>query len=311
MDTVWTARIFLFLLIAVYFIGRKSSFQRIRFGIVAFLASIGLGIATQTLHKQTYRKNHYIHIIQDEETACQIEVKVTEKLKKTVKNNRYIVKINTIDGKKSYGKAILNISAKDTANFKNGSLLRINGKFYKNKPAFNPNQFDYGKYLERQEIYAQIYTQKKDLKIIGSETSVWSFFSNYREKLIANVEKSQLPQKELSVFVALLLGQQQDISPDVLRDYQYSGAVHILSVSGLHVGIIMLFINFLLKPVPNTKKGSLLKMVLIILALWSFATLAVCRLRWFVPQRCSAFLPSGIIYVVKSIFIILCWFRCL
>jgi competence protein ComEC len=37
------------------------------------------------------------------------------------------------------------------------------------------------------------------------------------------------------------MGQQQDIDPDIIRDYQYA-AVHILSVSGLHIGFILIFL---------------------------------------------------------------------
>jgi competence protein ComEC len=74
--------------------------------------------------------------------------------------------------------------------------------------------------------------------------------------------------------VALLLGQQQDISQEVVRDYQYAGAVHVLSVSGLHVGFILLFITFLLKPFPNTKRASLIKLLIVILSLWAFGILA-------------------------------------
>jgi competence protein ComEC len=50
------------------------------------------------------------------------------------------------------------------------------------------------------------------------------------------------------------MGQKQDISPEIIQDYQYAGAIHILSVSGLHIGFILL-LAFLLKPIPNTRKG--------------------------------------------------------
>lgn len=266
--------LFIILLIGIQQIKSKTIFQKNCFGVVTFLASVSLGISIQAIHKQTYNKDHYIHYIQNQEINYQTEVEVTEKLKNTVKNARYIVKINTLNNNKSFGKAILNISLSDTVNFKIGSLLSLDGKFYQNKLPFNPNQFDYGKYLERQEIYAQIYTRKSNIKIIGNESTVWSFFSNYREKLIGIFEKSNLSKRELSVFIALLLGQQQDVAPDVLKDYQYSGAVHILSVSGLHVGFIMMFINLILRPIPNSRKGSLSKLIVIILGLWSFAILA-------------------------------------
>ena len=75
-------------------------------------------------------------------------------------------------------------------------------------------------------------------------------------------------------MIALLLGQQQDISPEVLKDYQLAGAVHILSVSGLHVGFILVFVTFLLKPIANTKRNTLIKLFIILLSLWSYGILA-------------------------------------
>jgi competence protein ComEC len=51
------------------------------------------------------------------------------------------------------------------------------------------------------------------------------------------------------------LGQKQDLSPDILQDYQYAGAIHILSVSGLHVGFLFAVFDFILKPIPNTQKA--------------------------------------------------------
>jgi competence protein ComEC len=78
----------------------------------------------------------------------------------------------------------------------------------------------------------------------------------------------------MNVALALILGQQQDISQDIIQDYQYSGATHVLSVSGLHVGFIMLFITFILKPIPNTKKGSFFKLAWILISLAGFAIIS-------------------------------------
>ena len=73
---------------------------------------------------------------------------------------------------------------------------------------------------------------------------------------------------------ALVLGQQQDISKDVVRDYQYAGAVHILAVSGLHVGIILFFITFLLRPLSNSKSNRIIKLIITIILLCSYGILA-------------------------------------
>ena len=65
----------------------------------------------------------------------------------------------------------------------------------------------------------------------------------YRNK-IKNRLENHFGKEELAVSMALLLGQQQEISSEIIQDYQLSGAVHILSVSGLHVGLLMLLSIF-------------------------------------------------------------------
>ena len=88
------------------------------------------------------------------------------------------------------------------------------------------------------------------------------------------MEKSHFNKDELNVAIALILGQQQDISPEIIKDYQFAGAVHILSVSGLHIGFILLFVTFILKPFPNTKCGSFIKLLVILFSLFSFGLIA-------------------------------------
>jgi competence protein ComEC len=106
------------------------------------------------------------------------------------------------------------------------------------------------------------------------EKNIWYYTSKLRSKIIHNLEKSNFNKTELNVAIALILGQQQDISPEIIRDYQYAGAVHILSVSGLHIGFILLFVTFILKPLPNTKRGSFIKLLIIIASLSIFGVIA-------------------------------------
>ncbi|MCF6129169.1 ComEC family competence protein [Flavobacterium sp. AS60] len=254
---------------------QKNHFHKIIFGSLVFLVSLFVGISTALIHKENSNPYHYTNQITDYEKVHKMDLLLEEKLKNTKKNYRYIGNIKELDGERSLGKIILNIAKKDTVrNLKIGSHLKVIGIVFKNKNPLNPNVFNYGKYLENQEIYAQVYAKPNQIEIGNYESSLWSGFSNFRETIISNLEHSAIAKEELNVLNALILGQQQDISPEVLKDYQYAGAVHVLSVSGLHVGFIMLFITFLLKPISNSRKGSLLKLLIIVLSLWSFAILA-------------------------------------
>ncbi len=259
-----------------FYFSIKKQFSKNHFAFFTILIATLLGVSTQIIHTETYKKNHFIHFIENSKNEYSIEITLKEKLKENDFNKRFVAIVRKLDAKESCGKIILNIR-KDSLNhdFEIGSILKIRGSIYKNKEISNPNQFDYGNYLENQQIYGQVYCDISDIEINSKiEKSIWYYAANFRNKIIKNLEKSGFKKSELSVIVALILGQQQDISQDVLHDYQYAGAVHILSVSGLHVGFILLFINFLLRPIPKNKMGSFSKLFIIIVSLWIFGIIA-------------------------------------
>ncbi|MFN3967691.1 ComEC/Rec2 family competence protein [Flavobacterium sp.] len=261
-------------MLALHFGCKRKPICKSFFGILTLGISFFIGLATSIFHNESLRQNHYLNQLA-EETSHQITLQVNEKLKSSAKNSRYVANIQNVDHHKSFGKVILNIRQYNKIqDLPIGSQVNLFGTIYKNKNPFNPNQFDYGRYLENQQIYGQIYTDEKQMVIGKTESTLWSRFSNFRTEIIRNLSLSQFKKEELNIMIALLLGQQQDISPDVLRDYQLAGAVHILSVSGLHVGFILLFVTFLLKPLANTKKNTLIKLIIILLSLWSYGILA-------------------------------------
>ena len=73
---------------------------------------------------------------------------------------------------------------------------------------------------------------------------------------------------------ALLLGQRQTIDKTIYNNYVNSGTIHILAVSGLHVGILLWILNFLFRPLLYLKYGNFIKATIIFIILWSFAIIA-------------------------------------
>jgi competence protein ComEC len=264
-----------FLLLVFHLLSKTKNNFKLIFGVLSLLTSPLLGVASSIIHKETYNSLHYTNQIKDYENQHLIRLVINEKLKNTQKNTRYISTIRSVDKQQSFGKIILNIKKPNQIDsIKIGAELNVIGMLYKNKGSFNPNQFDFGKYLENQEIYAQVYANESQVKVIGKQKTIWSQFSNFRTKIIENLALSNFKKEELNILIALLLGQQQDISPEILKDYQYAGAVHILSVSGLHVGFILMFITFLLKPMSNSKRNAILKLAVILISLWTYGILA-------------------------------------
>ncbi|MFM9824854.1 ComEC/Rec2 family competence protein [Flavobacterium sp.] len=274
--------IFILLLLAgiifgvTYFLSKQNTINPLYFGFSTYFLAIGIGATTQIIHTDSFQQSNYVHSQTIFEKPHLVSVSIREKLRSSAYNDRYIAIVNKIDTKKHSGRILLNVR-KDSLNhpFEIGTHLRIKGTLYKNTLAKNPNQFDYGKYLKNKQIYAQLYADATDIQT-GSQINkdAWYYAAKLRTKIIRNLENNRFNKAELNVAIALILGQQQEISSDIIQDYQYAGAVHILSVSGLHIGFILLFVTFLLKPFPNNKRGSFIKLIIILLSLSSFGLIA-------------------------------------
>ena len=263
-------------IVITYLVPKKAIVPKNYFGVATFLTAFLIGVFTLVSNNPTRNKLHYVHFISSQNKNCAATITIKERLKSTKVNDRYIVQIITLNRKESCGKGLLNIRKNQPISaFEIGTSLKVKGIFDLNRNPNNPNQFDYGSYLENHQIYGQLYVEPSNIQI-GSTTDkdIAYYASLLRSQIIRNLEKNHFHKSELSVVVALILGQQQDISPEVVRDYQYAGAVHVLSVSGLHVGFILLFITFLLKPFPNTRTGSIAKLIIVITFLWAFGILA-------------------------------------
>ena len=266
----------LLLFITSYFVSKKQGANRVFFGISTYALAFVIGLTTQIIHTDSYQENNYIHYKNVFDNTHELTITIREKLRSSNYNDRYVVLIKKINRSKSSGRILLNIR-KDSLKppFEIGTTLRINCSLVENGIAKNPNQFDYGKYLKNKQIYAQIYTENSEIKTSSIIIkNAWYYASVLRTKIIGNLEKRKFDKRELNVAAALILGQQQDISPDIIRDYQYAGAVHILSVSGLHIGFVLLFVSFILKPLPNTRRGAFFKLIIIILSLISYGIIA-------------------------------------
>lgn len=262
-------------LFCVYFHAKSKLVITNLFGITALSTALFIGIFTTVSQDPSCNKTHYIHFISNQNKNCAVVLIINEKLKTTAVSNRYVAQIISLDGKATCGKVLLNLKKSTPLKIDIGFKLQAIGTIRKTMPPMNPNQFDYGKYLENQHIYGQMYVNSTSVKSSPiKEKSVFYYAGLLRNRIIQNLEKNHFHKSELSVVVALILGQQQDISPEIVRDYQYAGAVHVLSVSGLHVGFILLFITFLLKPFPNSRSGALVKLIIVITFLWAFGLLA-------------------------------------
>ncbi|MBW1657212.1 ComEC/Rec2 family competence protein [Flavobacterium quisquiliarum] len=274
--TIYLLCLFFVLFCTNYILNLKSSKKSMFFGLSVYALSFILGALTLLSHTENLQKDNYSNYKSAFEKPETIVLLLREKLKSNDYSDRYIAHIESISNKKYKGKIIINVQ-KDSSKSALiiGNRIKIKITLQRNKSNKNPNQFDYSRYLANKQIFAQIYCQKSQISVSQTiEKDIWYYCAKLHSRIISNLEKSHFSKSEMNVALALILGQQQEISQDIIQDYQYSGATHILSVSGLHVGFIMLFITFVLKPIPNTKRGSFVKLISILIALAGFAIIS-------------------------------------
>jgi competence protein ComEC len=78
-------------------------------------------------------------------------------------------------------------------------------------------------------------------------------------------------QPQMDVIKALFLGDKNQMNSELKEDYINSGVVHILAISGLHIGIFMFFLRFVLQPFERFRYGKTFNTIAIILCLWLVA----------------------------------------
>ena len=262
-----------------FFWARQQLFPDLFFGISCFGLFFLLGMLVTKLHLPENQPQHYIHQLSPEDKNEEIPVVhivVKEKLKPSQYNNKFIAEVKKIDSHPVRGK-ILILTQKDriTNSFDVDDKLLISAAIEEISPPLNPFQYDYRRYMKTKGIYGQVLLQKEEyLKLSSEKTSLRGVAEAFRSKIISKLQQHQFEKDELGIIQALLLGQKEDISEEVYETYAAAGVIHILAVSGLHVGLILLILHWLLLPLEKIKYGKTLKLVLLLLLLWGFAVLA-------------------------------------
>lgn len=260
---------------SVRFLRTKKVFLNI-FTLSCLVLAFAIGNFSAILHQQTNRVNHYSHYLKDTDQAVNMKVVLVERWKSTEKNNRFVADLYELNGKTLAGKVLVNLRKdKTTSDLKIGNKVALHAKLLQLQKPLNPDQFDYGSFLRNKSIYGQVYADDSSIAVFTSvEKNGYYYSAVFRTRVIENLKNSGFNQKELGVVHALILGQRQDLDPTILQNYQYAGVIHILSVSGLHVGFVLLFLNFFLNFLPNSNRYRVFKVLTIILILWCFALVA-------------------------------------
>lgn len=174
------------------------------------------------------------------------------------------------------GKVLVYIAKDNTAKqLRYGDELLVNATPEKIPGPMNPGEFDYRRFLALHGIHARLYVPSgKWISVkTGQGNPLKAAAIGLQRKLAQTFAQSGLCGQELAVAEALLLGETDALDPGLIKSYAVSGALHVLSVSGMHVAIVYVVINALLAVLDKNKKLRWLKMALLLAFLWFYALL--------------------------------------
>ena len=157
-----------------------------------------------------------------------------------------------------------------------GDRLLVEAEFSPPTKALNPNGFDYANYLKRQGVGATCYISAGCWKLTDKNTSfsIRRAADDCQKMLLEIYRKFHIKGDEFSVLAALTLGNTDDLQPDIRASYSATGVVHILSVSGMHVGVVYVVIAFLLGFLNKSQGQKIIKALFIVSFLWGYAFLS-------------------------------------
>jgi competence protein ComEC len=178
--------------------------------------------------------------------------------------------------KPAKGKVILYLKKKeiDTA-LSYGSQVMISLRLQEIRNADNPGSFDYKRYSLFQGITHQVYLTRNDLVVLPRKESGYMKKQIYASRdLIIHILRQYITGvKESGLAEALMIGYKQDLDKELVEAYSNTGVVHIIAISGLHLGIIYMMLLFITRPLQR-KHMHWIRFLILIAGLWGFSLLA-------------------------------------
>ncbi len=196
---------------------------------------------------------------------------------KSIKANatvKYLIQ-NEI-AKQATGKIIIYFKKDSSLKLNYGTQILFKKPLQEIKNSGNPGGFDYKRYCLYQGITHQIYLKPGEFEVLDGkkDNPFRSFIYSIRQKVLDILRTNIQSKKELGLAEALLIGYKDDLEQSLVQSYTNTGVVHIIAISGLHLGLIYWLLSILLKPMQKRKKIKWLRPVLIIGGLWLFSLLA-------------------------------------
>src|SRR5258706_9192065 len=245
-------------------------------GLSGLLVIFLLGYSRLIFFTDSKKENHISKIPDPIEAYEAIVRSVPEEKVKSWKVELEVVQAKTNHfWKPVTGKLLLYISKKnnDGVTWRYGDIILVKGSPQEFNPPGNPGEFDFKRFLSFKNISHQQFVSIDEVQLIRETTDKGFIYYSHQVRAwcMKKINEFVSGKDERAIAIALVLGVTDGIDNDLQNAYAASGAMHVLAVSGMHVGIIYAIILLLFKPLNKFKNSKWVAAIVSLVCLWVFS----------------------------------------
>lgn len=259
-------------------VGVKITQQLFFKSVLLLVAVFFLGAARYSSETYSLPNNHYSHHLIDNGKQS-IEALILERPKVRNRARTFVEVSSIIDGDGNYqptqGKMVLYFLAEDSVAtaYQPGDKVALQTSITPTLANTNPYAFDYKEYLHNRGVdYQGFVSSDRHTRVAERQLPIWAqLASDFRGHALQTIQDYMSGADEKAVVSAMLLGYRNNISSELYDSYTDTGVVHVLAVSGLHVGIVAGLLLYLLSFLTDKRLSTkVLKTVIVILILGAY-----------------------------------------
>ena len=263
-----------FLLLPVFLLVFRSS-SKILKGLLAggLLVTTGFGVAFVS---DPFQSTHHYTRVDGEIRGFEAVVVSQGEVRGTFV--RYELELNKVlsDSMARSVEGRIYLYAKDSLiRYRYGDGLIVTGAVQQIESPKNPHEFNYKQFVRRKGIAAATFADPEEIYVIGStdRNPIFAFSYKIRKHLVGIFQNLISESREREIALALILGIKDELSQETRQAYATAGAMHVLAVSGLHVGIIYLILSSILGKLLVSERTRIIKLILILAGIFAYAIL--------------------------------------
>ncbi len=241
-----------------------------------------LAFEAATVYNAKTQRDHYTHYISHEEQS--LMVTIADMPVATEKYLKLNVQVDAIEQKGQWhyatGAILVYVKQPVPKPWNTGDALLLRSTLSAMATPQNPGEFDYKGFLERKNLFHAAYAEPKSLWHVAKPVTAWSLSRSgiaIREYVVKTLREAGLSQEAFSICTALLVGYDDEINSGVMQSFSHSGTLHILSVSGMHTGILYMVLMLLCRLIdphnryPRLRCAGVMAVMLLFAAITGFS----------------------------------------